>query len=54
MSTLDPIDCPKCGAPMKLIGILPRIGVHDELRTFKCDAGRRIETRVVDATARQV
>jgi len=42
------IDCEKCGAPMKLLGSLPRLGVYPELRTYKCDACRRVETTVAE------
>jgi hypothetical protein len=33
---------------MKLLGSLPRSGVYPELRTYKCEACRRVETTVAE------
>jgi len=41
------VRCSKCGAAMTNIGVLPQIGAHPELRTFRCEACRHVETQVV-------
>ena len=40
--------CPKCGAPMKLVSILPKVDSYPELRTFRCDSCHWMETRVAE------
>jgi hypothetical protein len=42
------IRCPKCGAPMTLVTILPKTDIHPELRTFRCDICRWMDTRVAE------
>ena len=41
------VRCPKCGAAMANIGVLPQVGAHPELRTFRCGACRHVETQVL-------
>jgi hypothetical protein len=40
------VPCPKCGVAMTNIGVLPQVDAHPELRTFRCEACRHVETRV--------
>jgi hypothetical protein len=40
--------CPKCGASMKLVTILPKTDTYPELRTFRCDNCQWMETRVAE------
>lgn len=39
--------CTVCGEAMKLARVVPKLGPHPELRTFKCEACRAVETRAV-------
>jgi len=41
------ISCPNCAAPMAHVATLPKFGVHPELRTFRCESCRHVETQVV-------
>ena len=41
--------CPRCGAPMQLKRVVPRVSVHPELRSFECRACREVITQTVEA-----
>jgi hypothetical protein len=42
------ITCPKCGAPMKLVILLPKVDTYPELRAFRCNICKWMETRVAE------
>ncbi len=39
--------CAACGGTMALARVVPKLGPHPELRTFRCEACRSVETRAV-------
>ena len=44
MADIKTIPCKACGANMKLVGVLPRVGSLPELRTFRCHACGNVRT----------
>jgi hypothetical protein len=41
--------CPKCGTPMELSRVVPKLGGHPELQSFQCNACRWVETEAVES-----
>jgi hypothetical protein len=42
------VDCDICGEAMRLAGVVPKLGPHPELRSFKCDNCDHVRTVVAD------
>jgi hypothetical protein len=40
--------CPSCGGVMRLVHIVPRLGTHPELRSFRCSDCDEVVTRADD------
>ena len=41
-------DCDSCGNEMRLVYVLPKLGPHAEIHSFKCDDCGWIHTRVIE------
>jgi predicted RNA-binding Zn-ribbon protein involved in translation (DUF1610 family) len=41
--------CKNCGAPMKFVRSVPRLGPHPELASYVCAKCGHVETRAVEA-----
>jgi hypothetical protein len=40
--------CPACGSGMRLVHIVPRLGAHPELRSFRCTVCDEVVTSAED------
>jgi DNA-directed RNA polymerase subunit RPC12/RpoP len=40
--------CPACGSRMRLVHVVPRLGAHPELRSFRCTACDEVVTSADD------
>jgi len=40
--------CPACGSGMRLVHIVPRLGAHPELRSFRCTVCDEVATSAED------
>ena len=45
---VPPPNCPKCQQLMSLGLVIPKVGVHPEIRSFKCRACGEVLTKATD------